>query len=643
MRKSILLILTSLFLFSFNLSAKDKWNFSNSTPQKLVKSHIYFVEKDHKNLDIAIYTFQTNGLSKNTQKFRVRELYEILKKLNLNIYEISNKRKGISKSDKYYLFPKEKKIYLVRIDKSWYYSKETIESVPELYDKYVLKSVENEEKIKAKKHKDYKIPDTIKATLNLSTPYNTILSHLLFTSDSLFNPELAAKCIEFDDKDSAQEEILAIKLAQIFYGAKRHVFTLSEVSKDTFYLDSATNAHIYYPNSNFKEFYLEKYGDSWKYSKTTSKLIESVHESMYGSDAEDIFSFGDLFKKVLSDYRNIKVATLYLWQVSMLLFFIFLFFIVYLFNILIVKKLTYKVFINKRLSKNVFPLINILSLLVVDKIAGSYGPAFEFPIGINHFFLKSIDVLGIFFITAASIYVVNIIIVILTKEDKYDNKFGLVYFISLIVKLLIFVISLVITIKTLEYDLISVLTGLSIGGFALALGAQDTVKNFFGSLMIFADHSFSVGDYINAGNVSGTVEQIGLRSTRIRTFYNSLVTVPNSKLSDNNIDNMGKRKFRRYKDTILVKYDTPPEKIDTFIEKIRKEIKNTDNIRQDFNMVYINNFNRHGLEILIYIFFIVPDWNQEMKAKHKLISKILKFKDELGIEFVRVPLLDADK
>jgi MscS family membrane protein len=641
MRKTILFYTIALLLFSFNLNAQKSWNFANSTPRKLVKSHFYYVEKEHRDLNMAIYTFQSNSLKANVQKIRVRELYEILKKLDLK--NISNKRKGISGTDKYYLLPKEKKIYLVRIDKSWYYSIETINNIPSLYDKYVLKIDKKNTKKNAIITADITIPKKAKPELNLSTPYNTVLSHILFTSDSLFDADLAAQCIKFSPADTAQKETLAIKLSQIFYGSKKHLFNLSEISKDTFYLDSATNSHIYYPNKELKELFLVKYDDEWKYSITTSKLIESVHESMYGDDADEIFSFGDQFKRILGENRNIKIANLYLWQVVMLLFFLGIFIFVIVFNKLIIKKIFNKLSDNKRLIKNVYPLINMLILFVIAKISAAYGPAFEFPISTNHIFLKSIDLLVIFLITAASIYTVNIFTVVLTKEEKYDTKFGLVYFISLIIKLIIFVVSLVLTIKALDYDLVSVLTGLSIGGFAIALGAQDTVKNFFGSLMIFADHPFSVGDWIDAENVSGTVEQIGLRSTRIRTFYNSLVTIPNSKLSDNNIDNMGKRKYRRYKGNILIKYDTPTDVIELFIDKIREEIKNTDIIRQDFNMVYINNFDKYGLEILVYIFFIVPDWNEEMRAKHDLIAKILKFKEELGIEFVRVPLFEGDK
>jgi MscS family membrane protein len=198
-------------------------------------------------------------------------------------------------------------------------------------------------------------------------------------------------------------------------------------------------------------------------------------------------------------------------------------------------------------------------------------------------------------------------------------------------------------IQTLDFNLINFLAGLSIGGFALALGAQETVKNFFGSLMIFADQPFNVGDWIDTDKISGTVEKVGLRSTRVRTFHNSLVTIPNSKLSDNNIDNMGKRIYRRYKTIITIEHSTDTELIDEFITQIRTVIKESKNTRKEFYFVYTNNITKYGIEILLYVFFKVPDWQSELEEKHKLIMEILKIQKEIGISFVSFPDFIDDK
>ena len=111
--------------------------------------------------------------------------------------------------------------------------------------------------------------------------------------------------------------------------------------------------------------------------------------------------------------------------------------------------------------------------------------------------------------------------------------------------------------QSLNLSIFPLLTGLSIGGLAFALAAQDTIKNFFGSVMIFLDKPFQIGHWITTDGIDGTVEEVGLRSTRIRTFSNSLVTVPNGKLADATINNHGLRVYRRFYTTLSINYDTP--------------------------------------------------------------------------------------
>jgi len=635
------IILFFILISSITINAQQDWEFANSTPKNLVKSHFYFVENGHKDLGIAIYTFEDTNLSLKTKKSRVVKLHAILKKLKLNIDNISDRRKGIIERNKYIITKKEKSIYLVRLDRNWYYSKETVNKIPVLYNKYVLgyTKANNKTSNKLKKELIVAITDSVKYKLDLSTPYNTILSHLVFTDDSLFDNNKASQCIDLSKIDSVQRQDLAIKLKQIYLAASRKIFDFNKLSKDTFYLDSASNTHRYWPNNKIPELYLEKIGDSWLYSRNTAALISSIHANMYDEDAEFIFHFSDKFKE-LATYTDIQtIGMLQLWQILMIIYFLIILIIIYLVNKLIIKRLILK-FIRRRWYKNLYQLVSTIIFLIAFDIIGNYGPSFAFPIEIQHIFLQFLSISKIFISTLIAIYSVNMLVVIFTNEGSYDNRFGLVFFLSLLAKVVIFTVSLLFVIDALEYNLINFLAGLSIGGFALALGAQDTIKNFFGSLMIFADDSFNAGDWIETKDVSGTVEKIGLRSTRVRTFHNSLVTVPNSNLSDNNIDNMGKRIYRRYSGKILLDYATPQDKIEEFIEKIKEKVEATDNIRKDFYMVYISNLDKLGIEILIYVFFKVDDWDQEMAEKHKLLMKVLEIKTQLDINFAKVPIFE---
>jgi len=179
----------------------------------------------------------------------------------------------------------------------------------------------------------------------------------------------------------------------------------------------------------------------------------------------------------------------------------------------------------------------------------------------------------------------------------------------------------------------AVIGALGIGGVALAFAAKDTISNFFGSITVLLDRPFGIGDWIVVGDVEGTVEKLGFRSTRVRTFYNSLITVPNSRMVDTNVDNYGHRRYRRAKIMLSLTYDTPPEKIDAFCEGIRELIRLHPYTRKDYYHVYFNQFGAASLDVLLYAFFEVPDWSTELRERHKLFNDILRLAKRIGVEF----------
>jgi MscS family membrane protein len=182
-------------------------------------------------------------------------------------------------------------------------------------------------------------------------------------------------------------------------------------------------------------------------------------------------------------------------------------------------------------------------------------------------------------------------------------------------------------------DISSLLTGLGLGGLAFALAAQDTVKNLFGSLTVLLDKPFNVGDWVKIGDLEGTVEEVGFRTTRIRTFYNSLITMPNANLISTAVDNLGARTYRRWKTMLSLTYDTPPEKFEEFCEGIRELVRKHPDTRKDYFHVYANEFGAASLDVLVYVFFRTPGWGEELGARHTLFLDILRLARDLGVEF----------
>lgn len=221
------------------------------------------------------------------------------------------------------------------------------------------------------------------------------------------------------------------------------------------------------------------------------------------------------------------------------------------------------------------------------------------------------------------------------KALRTSNKFDdlLVPMISKSLKVFVVVIGIVFAADNLNIDVTSLLAGLGLGGLAFALAAKDLLGNFFGSVTVLLDRPFSIGDWVVIGDIEGMVEEVGFRSTRVRTFYNSLVTMPNSILTTTKIDNMGARRYRRMKSMLAVTYDTSPERIEAFCEGIRKIIQMHPYMRKDMYQVYFNEYGATSLDILVYVFWATPDWNTELRERHRFLLDILRLARQLEIEF----------
>jgi MscS family membrane protein len=216
-------------------------------------------------------------------------------------------------------------------------------------------------------------------------------------------------------------------------------------------------------------------------------------------------------------------------------------------------------------------------------------------------------------------------------DSRFDDL--LVPLIRKTVKVLVVAIGLVTVAGSVGIEVAGLLAGLGLGGLAFALAAQDTVSNLFGSVTVLFDRPFQVGDWIVVGDVEGTVEEMGFRSTRVRTFYNSLITLPNSNLIKASVDNLGARSYRRWSTRLGIAYNTPPEKVDAFCAGIRELIERHPYTRKDYFHVYFNEFGAASLEVLLYVFFATPDWATELRERHRLAVDILRLAHEIGVEF----------
>jgi MscS family membrane protein len=231
----------------------------------------------------------------------------------------------------------------------------------------------------------------------------------------------------------------------------------------------------------------------------------------------------------------------------------------------------------------------------------------------------------------------NVLILFLKDfTDKTENDLDdqLMPVVEKTLRVLVVVFGAMISLQNLGVNVMSALAGLGLGGLAFALAAKDTAANIFGSITILLDKPFRLGDWINIGEkYEGVVEDIGLRTTRIRTFAKTLIAVPNSVVAVSSIENFSRRPYRRIVANLGVTYDTTAEKIEVFIEEIKKIVVDNSFTVEEGLQVSFTRYDASSLNILVYFFVEVSHWGEELKAKQEINLAIKRKAQELGIDF----------
>ena len=216
-------------------------------------------------------------------------------------------------------------------------------------------------------------------------------------------------------------------------------------------------------------------------------------------------------------------------------------------------------------------------------------------------------------------------------ESKVDDQ--LIPFAIDIAKVLTIVLGVVMILgNVFDVNVTALITGLGIGGVAFALASKESLENLLGSFTIFFDKPFTVGDTVNLGGVTGTVEKVGFRSTRIRTFDKSVVTVPNKNIISTELDNLGARPVRRVKFNIGLTYDTSIENIKNIVDDIQKLIDDHPMTNQEGKVRFLN-FGTSSLDIMVLYYVDSPDWEVLIDAQQKINFDIIEIVNKYKCEF----------
>lgn len=199
------------------------------------------------------------------------------------------------------------------------------------------------------------------------------------------------------------------------------------------------------------------------------------------------------------------------------------------------------------------------------------------------------------------------------------------------VRVIIYIIAGFLVLTQLGINLNGLVAGLGIGGVIVTLAAQDTAKNLFGGLVIFLDKPFTVGDWIQMDTFEGTVEDITFRSTRVRTFENSIVNIPNSIISNSSIINWSKMEKRRYKLNLCIELDTPLDKLEKCKIRIHDMLQEKEGIYDESIIVKFDSIKDNGINILVCSYTDSVDYNSYLSEIENINYKIMKILKEEGI------------
>lgn len=278
--------------------------------------------------------------------------------------------------------------------------------------------------------------------------------------------------------------------------------------------------------------------------------------------------------------------------------------------------------------------ISLLVLLVGFKIAGFVLNLPAEPFHLDLMYQKVADCLLIVGAAWLALRLIDVLGTFLRQlaertESKLDDQ--LVPLLIKSLKILMGILAAVTIIQRLGYSIGAILGTLAIGGLAISLAAQDTLKNFFGSVFIFLDRPFHVGDWVTCGEVDGTIEEVGFRSTKIRTFKNTLITVPNSRIADSAVENHTRMQKRRIYIQLGVTYSTTASQMETLVKGIKQILNEHPGIRQDFHMVKFTDFADSSLSVMVYCFTRTTAWEEHLTVREEVFLSIMRLVERLGL------------
>jgi MscS family membrane protein len=405
--------------------------------------------------------------------------------------------------------------------------------------------------------------------------------------------------------------------------------------QDAGYTDTLVGRNEYriFPDE-YPEIYLAKYDDTWLFSYETVLKIPQIYQEVFPFWAEAIL-------ERLPDFATRKFIGIAMWHVIGLCFIFLILSIIHfafwrLVEYIMEKSIWDRLNIGQEHLEKLYSLAKNISLIIMAAVFRWSLPPLMLPARFSHFLYLLVDILQTLFILLAVIKILAILkeyllVVTSRTSTKIDNQ--LVPVVTKSLTLISGFIAFIHILALLGVNVTALIAGVSVGALAIALAAQDTFKNLFGSLMIFLDKPFQVGDYILSGDIEGTVEEVGVRSTRVRRVDSALISVPNGNLANATLNNLGIRRYRQVTLTVGILYSTPPAKIQEYIDSLRQIPAELEFVHEDTALVFLRNLSASSIDIFFRANLTAADFATELKHRERVIFEIIHRASDCGVSF----------
>ncbi len=466
------------------------------------------------------------------------------------------------------------------------------------------------------------------------TPSQTMYWHLHYLQPESYLPDSAALALNPVGIDSLQRRKRAIQLKQVLDGKGIYV-RFNFIPNDSNYVDSLTQMAIYTPYPDLlPEVYLERVDNRWVYSRETVSKIPKLHKEVYPYGLDQLLN-------ILPKLGHTQIVGLSIWQWVSLFIILLLSFLVHAILSRLLDPIVARISRSKLYPSLVNPelvhrIAQLISILLIFRMIKTLLPVLLLPPATSAFAITTIKVINTILIMLIALRVTDVLILYFGKltertENKLDEQ--LVPILRRSSQVIIVIGAIAQILNIFDVNVTALIAGISIGGLALALAAQDTVKNLIGSAMIFVDQPFQIGDFIDGGSFVGTVVEVGFRTTRILKTDSSIISVPNGTIANQVITNLGVRVYRLFQTDIGITYDTPPNLIEQFVRGLHELVEAHPNAKDENAYIHVNSFGASAINIMFRIPIAVQDYGLELAVREDLMLGVIRLAETLGVRF----------